>query len=109
MADADVTVERAIMEKYKRLSSDVLKVGHHGGKDTCSADFLKRVEPEIAVMSVNESARPQYPDIQTLARLKASGCRLLRTDTDGIITIEADVEGAMHIKTKKVSIYAEKI
>ena len=65
------------------LQSDVLKVAHHGSKNSSTDLFLSRVSPAIAVISVGENNRYGHPNKETLARLAKTGARILRTDIDG--------------------------
>ncbi len=69
------------------LKSDVLKVGHHGSKTSTSEEFLKRVNPSIAVIQSGSDNRYGHPHIETLEILKKHGIRVLRNDLDGNIKI----------------------
>lgn len=72
------------------LQSDVLKVAHHGSKNSSTDLFLERVRPTVAVISVGESNRYGHPSKEALDRLRKIGARLLRTDTGGRIKITLD-------------------
>jgi len=71
---------------------DVLKVAHHGSKSSTSQDFLDRVRPLDAVISVGGKNRYGHPDESVLDRLDRSGARILRTDELGTITYLCDKE-----------------
>jgi beta-lactamase superfamily II metal-dependent hydrolase len=53
-------------------------------------EFLDRVSPSIAVISVAEPNRFGYPCRETLQRLKESVDRIHRTDRDGTVVVETD-------------------
>lgn len=52
--DAEKEVEKEILNNNEDISADVLKVGHHGSSTSTSKDFLKKVNPSIAVISVGK-------------------------------------------------------
>jgi len=69
------------------LKSDVLKVGHHGSRTSTSNEFLKRVNPKIAVISAGKNNSYGHPHKETLEILKNHGIRVFRTDVDRSIKI----------------------
>lgn len=72
--------------------STVLKVGHHGASNASSSDFLAAVDPKYAIISVGYHNRFGHPRPDTLARLKAQGTAIYRTDKNGavVFTVEGD-------------------
>ncbi len=65
----------------------VLKAGHHGSRYSSSPEFLRRIHPRIGVISCGRANRYGHPHAETLARLRAAGCKILRTDELGAIRI----------------------
>jgi competence protein ComEC len=72
------------------LRSDVLKVGHHGGKNSTTLEFLDAVEPRIGIISVGEANPYGHPSPELLERLQADSVRILRTDRDGAVHVLTD-------------------
>jgi competence protein ComEC len=72
------------------LHADVLKVGHHGGKNSTMPDFLAAVAPQISIISAGEENPYGHPSPELLQRLGESGTRLLRTDRDGAVRVLTD-------------------
>ena len=62
--------------------------GHHGSKSASTLPFLKKVKPEVVVISVNANNLRGYPHEESLERLRSISNLLLRTDTDGDICYE---------------------
>lgn len=85
--DANSITEAALIRSGVELSASVLKVGHHGADDASGAEFLARVRPKLAVISVNRNNIRGYPGTSALARLKVVGARVLRTDLNGTIRV----------------------
>jgi competence protein ComEC len=79
--------ERRLLQNGTDLASTILKVGHHGEKDACSAEFLEHVQPEIAVISVSRVNRYARPKPEVLQRLEKAGITIYRTDMHGTITL----------------------
>lgn len=72
------------------LHADVLKVGHHGSKNSTMPEFLDAVNPRISVISAGEENPYGHPNPELLDRLKGQGSRILRTDRDGAVQILTD-------------------
>jgi len=89
-SDISGTVERALVTDGVPLRATVLKVAHHGARDSTTAPFLAAVRPAVAAVSVGARNPHRHPDAGTLARLDAAGARVLRTDRDGAILFETD-------------------
>jgi competence protein ComEC len=98
--DAEAQTEERMISKDTNLQAKVLKVGHHGSKYATSENFLKAVKPEVAVISDGASNRYGHPSPEALARLKAAGVKVYRTDLQGEITITSKGDG-YEIKTAK--------
>lgn len=87
MGDAEQISENEIEAD---VNVDVYKVGHHGSKTSSSKEFLYRVMPEIAVISVGEDNDYGHPSKPVLTRLDEIGAKILRTDECGDIVIQSD-------------------
>ena len=85
--DAEEQTEHRLLTKDLNLEAGVLKVAHHGSKYASSADFLKRVKPEIAIVSCGAWNRYGHPSQMVLDRLKAANVKLYRTDLQGEIAL----------------------
>ena len=85
--DAEEQSEQRMIGKDTQLGAKVLKVAHHGSKYATSDDFLKRVQPEVAIISDGEWNRYGHPWQAVLDRLKAANVKVYRTDLQGGITI----------------------
>src|SRR5260370_35290231 len=66
-----------------KLHADVLKVGHHGSKNSTMPEFLESVGPQIAIISAGEQNPYGHPSPELLERVRGSGARVLRTDQEG--------------------------
>ncbi|EKD32919.1 MAG: hypothetical protein ACD_76C00115G0002 [uncultured bacterium] len=65
---------------------DVLKIGHHGSKNSSSFEFLKDIDPDLAIVSVGEN-KYGHPHASVLSLLNNLKIRIERTDTDGDIRL----------------------
>ena len=52
MGDAGVEVEQDLIEKYNLQDIEILKVGHHGSKTSCSKEFIDEINPKYSIISV---------------------------------------------------------
>ena len=96
--DAERSVERFLCESGDDISSDVLKLGHHGSSTSSGRPFLLRARPRAAVISVGAGNKYGLPDAQVLARLDSLGVAVLRTDVEGAALLSV-VGGAGRLVT----------
>lgn len=66
---------------------DILKVSHHGSKNSSSDSFLQQVQPSLAIISCGRDNRYGHPHNELLERLDQTDSRILRTDIQGAIKI----------------------
>lgn len=84
--DLEERGELALLDKGLMTDVDVLKVGHHGSKTSSHEHFLKKVSPEIAIVSVGKNNTYNHPSREVVSRLEQLvKDNLLRTDQDGDI------------------------
>jgi competence protein ComEC len=90
--DAEKAAENSILAEpiSQSLRSDVLKIEHHGSKNSTTPDFLSAVQPRLAVISAGKENPYGHPSPQLLERLRQAGVPALRTDTNGAIHILTD-------------------
>ncbi len=96
--DIEKKIEQRLLNQDWNLTSDILKVPHHGSKTSSNYNFLKAVNPQIAVISVGLNNRYKHPHAEVLERLK--NYLLYRTDKNGDIEISTDGIG-FAIKTEQ--------
>ena len=88
--DAEKEVEKRLSLEAEIFQSDVLKVGHHGSRTSSTADFLAKIQPKFAVISVADPSPFDHPHPETLDGLKKIGAKTLQTSKCGAITISTD-------------------
>jgi competence protein ComEC len=90
--DAEKLSRHSILSESDPASrqSDVLKVGHHGSKNSAVPEFLAAVLPRPGVISSGEANPYGHPGPQLLEGLRQAGISTLRTDTNGAIHILTD-------------------
>lgn len=90
--DAEKESERTILAENNanKLRADVLKIGHHGSKNSTMPEFLASVQPRIGIISLGESNPYGHPSPELLERLENAGVRTYRTDRDGAVHVLTD-------------------
>ena len=88
MGDASTKIEKNLLNKD--IKSDILKVGHHGSRYSTSLEFLKKVSPEYAVISVGENNTYKHPHEEILKRLEEQNIQIYRTDKQGTILAKSN-------------------
>ena len=88
--DAEGNGERLLMEKLKIDGYEVLKVAHHGSKNSTANDFLDIVNPTYAVISSGIRNRYGHPHPDTIERLENHTEKIYQTNEAGAIIIRTD-------------------
>lgn len=85
--DVEGEGETELTNRIKNKSYDVLKVSHHGSKNSTTEEFLKNINADIALISAGKGNRYGHPHKETIQRLKAKGCHIYQTKKSGAITL----------------------
>lgn len=93
--DAEAKEETELIKVWPDLKVDVLKVAHHGSKNSTSESLLDKVKPKFSVISVGAKNRYGHPRPETLEKLKKIGAAILRTDLGGDIELESEGKGVI--------------
>ena len=67
---------------------DIYKVAHHGSRFQ-DLDLMRELSPQIAVISVGATNTYGHPAPSTISALTQLGAKVLRTDIDGAVAIQA--------------------
>lgn len=97
--DIEREAELALARGPRRLVADVLKVAHHGSRTSSVGTFVRRVGPQLGVVSSGQGNRYGHPHPEVLERLSSSGL-VLRTDEQGSIIVRSD-RGGLSVRTWK--------
>ncbi len=82
--DISTETEMDYLEIYdEELDCDVLKIAHHGAKNSTSQKFIDAVSPDYAVISVGENNIYGHPNEETIERLNSANVEIVRTDECG--------------------------
>ena len=90
MGDAEKLSEKEILKNNTDISSQVIKIGHHGSSSSSSKEFLKKINPKYAVISCGEGNDYGHPHKETIKLLNDMNIKAYRTDLNGTVTFESD-------------------
>ena len=88
--DAEELSEKEMLAAQTDLQAQVLKVGHHGSNSSTTQEFLAKVKPEYAIISVGKDNDYGHPKEAVLKRLTKAGAAIYRTDELGTIKVITD-------------------
>ncbi len=91
--DIGFEVENRLLAAGVDLSSDILKVAHHGSGGSSGPGFLRASNPSLALVSASCRSNSRLPHPRTLRRFEASEIELAWTGRDGAILIGLDSPG----------------
>lgn len=93
--DLEMDGEEMVLEEVKGLGIDsyeVLKVPHHGSKNSTSEEFLSLINPRVSIISSGIDNSYGHPHKELLERLRDVGTEIFLTSECGGITIRTDGE-----------------
>lgn len=73
-------VYAACWEQHQLFSCDIVKLPHHGHKDSLTPQLLAMLMPQYTVISVSNSRRDDCPNTGVLELLRQQKCTLFITD-----------------------------
>ncbi|WP_125566620.1 DNA internalization-related competence protein ComEC/Rec2 [Companilactobacillus insicii] len=82
--DLDIDGEKKILSKYD-FKVDYLKVGHHGSKTSSGNDFIKKINPKLALISAGVNNRYGHPNKETIETLDKNNVEHMNTADYGMI------------------------
>ena len=88
--DVSRDVERLIVPSLRPARIRILKAAHHGSATSTDASLLGACRPHAVIFSAGRGNRFGHPAPDVLARTRAAGAQIFRTDQDGAITISTD-------------------
>ncbi len=92
--DATKSIEYELVNTYGNiLTSDILKVGHHGSQTSTSDLFIQTVSPQYGIISAGCDNRFGHPHGNVLATLFSAQVQVLDTCNEGDIIFESNGEG----------------
>lgn len=88
--DAYQEQELAMIDRVDDISATILRVGHHGSSTSSHKDFVRAVDPDIAIYSAGQDNTYGHPHRETVALMKEENIPLYGTAEDGTIIITTD-------------------
>jgi competence protein ComEC len=98
--DAEFPENKAILNHGSDVRSNVLKLGHHGSRTSTNEDWLKRVQPQLGIISAGKDNSFGHPHPEVIAALEKLGIQYIRTDEHGTITVTSD-GATIHVTSEK--------
>ena len=87
-----IGAEKKSMEAsmYGGLSSQIIKIGHHGSRTSTASEYIETVSPDYAVISERKNNSYGFPHEETLDTLEKFNVKVFRTDEIGRIIFQSD-------------------
>lgn len=88
--DIETLAEQLLLSAALPLTSEIVKVPHHGSRTSSTRAFVEAISPQVAVMSLGAHNRFRFPAPEVVQRYERQGSRVLRTDLAGTIFLSSD-------------------
>ena len=90
-AETEICVAEQLLQRCQNEVT-VLKVAHHGSKNSTSTQFLDMINAKYAIISAGKNNTYGHPHKDTLERLQKDECKIYTTIKQGAVRIETDGE-----------------
>ncbi len=97
--EGEEQLTKRLEEQYQNDVWEVLKVAHHGSKNSSTEEFLGQVRSVYALISAGQENRYGHPHQETIERLADVGSKIYSTQENGAIIV--GVEGGRTLKIEK--------
>lgn len=87
--DIEEAAEKKLLVWQNILQSDILKVAHHGSSTSTNLEFLDKVNPNIAVITVGKN-HFGHPSQKIIERLEDKNIQIYQTDEGGTVIIRTN-------------------
>lgn len=98
--DAEAPENKAILDHGFDVHSTVLKLGHHGSRTSTNEDWLRKVQPQLGIISAGLDNSFGHPHPEVIDALEKLGIQYIRTDEHGTVTVTSD-GAAIHVTSEK--------
>jgi competence protein ComEC len=88
--DVESSAEAEVAGLLEPAGVRVMLAPHHGSATSSGWPLIRAAAPDLVVMSAGRGNRYSHPHASVLARYRAAGARILRTDVDGAVTVRTD-------------------
>ena len=90
--DAEIVVEKELLNSGKDFDAEILKLGHHGSETSTSDEFLDAISPDYALISAGVDNKHEHPVKSVMEKLEKREIPVYRTDESGtvVVTITAN-------------------
>lgn len=101
--DLEGSGEEAVRQQLKDIvpggGITVLKVAHHGSRNSTKEAFLQTVSPQIALISAGKNNRYGHPHEELMNRLEGTGCHIYQTKECGAVTVQV-TQGGRRVRVR---------
>ncbi len=103
--DLEGSGEEAVRKQLEAMLPEgkgvtVLKVAHHGSRNSTGEAFLRTTSPRLALISAGKDNRYGHPHEELLNRLEEAGCHIFRTSESGAVTVRV-TQGGKRVRVRE--------
>jgi len=84
--DIEKEAEAQLLRQYPNLTSDYLKVAHHGSQTSSTQPFIEQIEPKTALISAGADNQFGHPNQEVLDRFDNENIKVYATSEQGAIS-----------------------
>ena len=85
------------------MKADIIKIGHHGAKDTINQKMIENLKPSFALISVGYN-KFNHPHFETIEILNKNNIKIINTKNQGFSKINLDKNKTYYFNTKSNSL-----
>lgn len=101
--DVEVEALARMRREGRSQKTAVVKVPHHGARSSLDSQWLRQLDPDVAVVSVGRRNPYGHPAPAVLDVYRELGIPLHRTDVEGAVSISVSAGSGVHVRGARAS------
>ena len=93
--DVGAAVEPTLRSLIPLAPVRILKVPHHGSRNSSTPQFVKAMKPAVAIISAGRHNPFGHPNLDVVRRYNAAGAVVLQTSEVGSVSVRSDGRGVI--------------
>ncbi len=99
-ADIEKQIEEKLVLAGIDIDADYLKIPHHGSKTSTTEEFLDKISPLMAFISLGRDNSYGHPHEEVISRLEKRNIKYYRIDEVGTVLLNCKLNSPCQVKTQ---------
>lgn len=89
LSDLEITAEK-YLQQHTELNGDIVKIAHHGSRTSSSFDFLRQIDPKVAIITYGRNNKFGHPHRRVVENINFLDTSIYSTASFGNIVVTSN-------------------